>query len=83
MKTFVQFKTLIGKQTGRRAKTLRADNGREYLNNKMDEYLKQSGIRHQENGQPQRENRTMRERPTRMLSDADLKRYQPRKQIKL
>lgn len=61
-------------------KTLRTDNGKEYLNSHMTELLRRSGIKHQtstpytpqQNGLAERMNHTIVEKPRCMLFDADL-----------
>lgn len=42
-----EFKELTETQTGRKLKILRTDNGREFVNQKMKEFIKRNGIRHQ------------------------------------
>lgn len=77
---FVEFKALIEKQTGKEIKTLRTDNGGEYMSNVFDLFLKKHGIKHettvahtpQQNGVAERMNRTLTEKAKCFLFDADL-----------
>lgn len=77
---FVEFKAYIEKQTGKRIKTLRSDNGGEYMSNVFDLFLKKHGIKHettvahtpQQNGVAERMNRTLTEKARCFLFDADL-----------
>lgn len=39
-----EFITLVEKQKGKSVKAIQSDNGREYINNDFDSYLKQRGI---------------------------------------
>lgn len=64
METFVEFKTLVENQTGKRIKVLRIDNGREYVNKAFENYMKRNGINQftitytpQQNGIAERANR--------------------------
>lgn len=67
-------------ETGRRIKKLRADNGREYVSQRMETILKNSGIQHQltvpyspqQNGLAERMNRTLVEKARSMIVAADL-----------
>lgn len=78
--TFIEFKTLIENQTGKKIKILRTDNGREYVNKEFERYIKESGIKHQftitytsqQNGVADRENRTIIEKAKSMLFGAEL-----------
>lgn len=71
---------LAERQTGKKLKILRSDNGSEYVNQKMRKILKSAGIRHQtttrytpqSNGAAERANRTIVEKGRAMLSDAQL-----------
>lgn len=71
---------MIENQFGIRPKTLRSDLGTEYLNNKLQSYLKKKGIRFQctvgyapaQNGMAERKNRTLVEAARAMLFDAGL-----------
>lgn len=66
-KKFVEFKARVEKQTGKKIKNVRSDNGREYLSNKFKELFKREGIVHQltadytpeQNGIAERFNRTL------------------------
>ncbi|GJX29327.1 putative RNA-directed DNA polymerase, partial [Tanacetum coccineum] len=44
---FVEFVNLIANQFLKRIKTVRSDNGTEFINNKMEQFLKENGIVHQ------------------------------------
>lgn len=80
MKTFESFKQLVENQTEAKIKILRTDNGKEYINNKLKNFLQESGIRHQtivaytpeQNGTAERMNRTIVEKARSMLLDAGL-----------
>ena len=77
---FVEWKSLVENQSGRKLKTLRTDNGGEYTSNEFVSYLKKEGIRHeytvpitpQQNGVAERMNKTLVEAVCSMLSDAKL-----------
>ena len=63
---FKIFKPQVEKQTGRRIKALRSDNGCEYVNNEFDEFLAEDILRvlavlytPQQNGVAERANRTL------------------------
>jgi transposase InsO family protein len=64
---FMEYKNLVERQTGKRLKCVRSDNGREYVNKKFDEYFKEMGIAQQltvaytpqQNGVAERANRTL------------------------
>ena len=79
-KTFMDFKTQAEKQTGHKVKTLRTDNGMEYMNKKFQDMLLKEGIRHQksnvhtpqQNGLAERNNRTIEERARCMMFEANL-----------
>lgn len=78
----VQFSSskIVSNQPGNVIKILRADNGGEYVNRDLENYLKQSGIRFQttnphtpqQNGMAERLNRTIVEKSRCMLFDAEL-----------
>jgi hypothetical protein len=78
--TFKQWKTLIEKQTGKKIKCFRTNNGLEYCSGEFDEFCKNEGIvRHrtvrktpQQNGVAERMNKTLLERARCMLSNAGL-----------
>jgi len=77
---FVIFKTFAENQTGRKIKTLRSDNGGEYCNKSLTDYLQSAGIRHEttvphtpeQNGTAERMNRTLVEKARCLLFDAKL-----------
>lgn len=79
-KYFKQWKALIEKQTGKKIKRLRTDNGLEFCSGEFNEFCKNEGIvRHrtvkytpQQNGVAERMNRTLLERARCMLSNAGL-----------
>ncbi len=76
----MEWKALVEKQSNRKLKVLRTDNGGEYTSKKFEEYLKKEGIRHEktipktpeQNGVSERLNRTLVESATSMLLDANL-----------
>lgn len=78
--TFLEFKAFVEKQTGRHIRCLRSDNGTEYVNRKMEDIMRNAGIRHQttipynpqQNGTAERMNRTLVEKAKCMLLDANL-----------
>ena len=67
-------------QQGKRVKTLRSDNGREYLNEVLGEYLDSKGIKHElsvpytpeQNGAAERLNRTLLETTRTLLHEAGM-----------
>lgn len=73
--TFKMFQKHVEKQTGRKIKTLRSDNGREYVNKEFDEALRNEGIGRQltvpytpqQNGIAERANRTLVEMARSMM----------------
>ncbi|KRX55804.1 Retrovirus-related Pol polyprotein from transposon TNT 1-94 [Trichinella sp. T9] len=77
---FKDFIAVVERQTSKRVKCLRTDNGREYVNNMFAEFLMRKGIRHertipetpQQNGVAERMNRTLVEKARTMLIDANL-----------
>lgn len=77
---FKTFKNLVENQTGKTIKTLRTDNGGEYLSTVFEQFLKDSGIVHQltvprtaeQNGKAERLNRTIVEKVRCMLIDCKL-----------
>lgn len=77
---FKEFKALVENKLGFNIKTLRTDNGNEYLSNDFQHFLKRSGISHQtsapytpqQNGLAERMNRTLLERARCMLLNAKL-----------
>ncbi|KAD5962030.1 hypothetical protein E3N88_13503 [Mikania micrantha] len=80
---FVEWKTLIEKQTERQVKKLRTDNGLEFCNREFNNYCKKVGIaRHltipgtpQQNGLVERMNRTLLDRVRCMLDNSGLPKY--------
>ena len=68
------------KQSGYEVLTLRSDNGTEYVNKELEDYLKSKGIQHQttarytpeQNGAAERLNRTLMDRIRAMLGDSGL-----------
>lgn len=44
---FIAFEKLINNKFGRTMKTLRSDNGKEYVNRRLQEYLEKRGIVHE------------------------------------
>ena len=80
LEVFKEFKTLVENQTGHTIKIFRTDNGGEFVNQEMNEYLKNNGIRHQtsipynpeQNGVAERANRTIMEKSRCMLHNAKL-----------
>lgn len=77
---FKDFKAKVENQTGKKIKTIRSDNGREYCNKDFDLYLQKYGINHQktnpytpeQNGLCERSNRTIVEKARCLLFDANL-----------
>lgn len=77
---YEQFKSLVERQTGRKLKVLRTDNGTEYVNSRMRKSMQRDGIVHQtscpytpqQNGVAERMNRTLVEKARCMLNDAQL-----------
>lgn len=77
---FIDFVVFAENQTGRKIKTLRSDNGGEYCNGRMRDFLKSKGIQHQtsapytpqQNGMSERMNRSLVEKARCMLFEANL-----------
>ncbi|XP_073844139.1 uncharacterized protein, partial [Musca autumnalis] len=77
---FKEFKEMVERQTGRKIKCLRSDNGTEFVNNNFNAYLKEHGIVRQltvphtpqQNGVAERFNRTLVEMARSMLVAANL-----------
>lgn len=77
---FVEFKNYAEKQTGKKLKMIRSDNGGEFVNKQFEKFTKEHGIIHQKtvqhtpqlNGVVERMNRTIVERIRCMLIDANL-----------
>ena len=80
LKTFVDFRRQVEKETGLPIKVLRSDNGGEYTSHAFRTYLKENGIMHQtsapktpqQNGVAERNNRTIVEATRCLLHDAKL-----------
>lgn len=78
MKKLKEFIGFYERQTGEKVKTLRTDNGTEYVNTELEEYLTEAGIQHQttiaytpqQNGVAERYNRTVVEKARSMMADA-------------
>ena len=78
--TFKEFKNPYESMTGKRINELRSDNGREYLSNEFQNYLKENGIKHntsveycpQSNGKAERLNRTLIEKARCLLISENL-----------
>lgn len=76
----IKFINFVEKQTGRKLKMLRTDNGREYLNSKLRSALDGLGIQHQtsivyqpqQNGRAERVNRVLLEKARCMLVESKL-----------
>lgn len=81
-KCFVDFKNLTENQTGCKIKTIRSDNGTEYVNKEFETFCGKNGILHQrsapytpqQNGLAERMNRTLLDRVRCMLLDSKLPR---------
>ena len=79
-KSFIEWKALVENCSSRKLKTLRTDNGGEYVSSEFGDYLKSEGIRHErtipktpeQNGVAERMNRTLVEAVRSMLTDAKL-----------
>lgn len=77
---FRNFKNLVENETNHKIKIIRSDNGGEFINYKLQAYLKENGIKHhttvpyspQQNGVAERANRTIVEKARCMLKDAGL-----------
>lgn len=77
---FKIFKSLVENQSDNKIKILRTDNGGEYCNKKLSEFLKSSGIVHQtscpyspqQNGKAERLNRTLLDRARCLLIESGL-----------
>ena len=76
---FLEWKTMVEKETGKNLKALCTDTGGEFTSSKFEAYLK-SGVRHEltipktpeQNGVAERMNRTLVEATRSMLSNANL-----------
>lgn len=77
---FVEYKELMERQTGNKLKILRTDNGKEYMNNEFNNYLKKNGIMREnsvpysppQNGVAERMNRTIIEMCRCMLTAGNM-----------
>lgn len=75
-----EFKSFAETQTGKKLKVLRTDNGGEFVNKRVNEFLRDHGIKHQltiaytpeQNGVAERANRTIAEKVRAMLQEAGL-----------
>ncbi|RDX71970.1 hypothetical protein CR513_48611, partial [Mucuna pruriens] len=82
LEKFKQFQALVERQSGKKVKCIRSDNGGEYCG-PFDVYCRQQGIRHEKtppktpqlNGLAERMNRTLIERVRCMLSEAKLPKH--------
>lgn len=80
LQAFKDYKVLVENQTGKRIKYLQSDNGREYLNDSFDAYLKANGIGRrltvshtpEQNGVAERKNRTLLEMARCLLLQSSL-----------
>mgnify|MGYP000232211528 CR=1 FL=1 len=81
LEVFTRWIAEVENRSGYRVKTLRSDNGGEYTSKSFKQNLSEKGIRHQktvpytpmQNGVAERINRTIQERMTAMLQQAELK----------
>jgi transposase InsO family protein len=77
---FKRYKAKSELETGRKLKVLRTDNGKEYVNHRLDSLLKKWGIKHektqsycpQQNGLSERMNRTLMDKARCLLRDSGL-----------
>lgn len=80
LEKFKEFKNQVENELNKKIKILRSDNGKEYINNSFDKFLKDSGIIHQtsnpytpeQNGLAERMNRTLVERAKCMIFNSCL-----------
>ena len=80
LELFKEYKILVEKQTGKKIKTFRSDNGGEYCSGIFRDFLKEQGIVHQftiaytpeQNGIAERANRTLEEKTRALLKEAGL-----------
>ena len=78
--TFLVWKAKVERSSERKLKTLRSDNGGEYISNEFEDFLEEEGIHHQntipktpqQNGVAERMNRTLEESIRSMLSESQL-----------
>lgn len=74
------FQSIIEKQTGKKIKNIRTDNGGEYISGEFIKFCEREGIKHEytiaytpeQNGVAERMNRTLTEKAECFLFDADL-----------
>lgn len=79
-KAYCKFKFMAERQTSRKLKILRTDNGTEYVNKVFQASFEKDGVRHQrtcpyspeQNGVAERMNRTLVEKARSVLNDANL-----------
>ena len=79
---FLEWKSMVEKSIGIQVKRFRTDNGREFIFNEYERYLKKEGIIHEttvpytpeQNGKAERFNRTVVEMTRAMLEDSGLPR---------
>ena len=77
---FIKYKELVEKQTYRQMKHFRTKNGGEFMNKRLNDYMKSNGIWHkktipytpEQNGVAERLNRTLVERVRCMLLETNL-----------
>ena len=77
---FKEYRVLVEKQLGKVVKTLRSDRGGEYLSGEFEDFLREEGIvsqftapgTPQQNGVPERRNRTLLDMVRSMMSYASL-----------
>jgi len=77
---FCEFKALVEKESGKKVKALRSDNGGEYISDEFKDFCKVEGIRReliaphnpQQNGVAERKNRTIVGAAREMLDDQGL-----------
>lgn len=77
---FCHFQSLVERQTGAKIKTIRTDNGTEFVNSEFSSYLNSCGIQHQttvpyspqQNGVAERTNRSVVEKARSLMAEGDL-----------
>ena len=77
---FKEWKVLVEKSIDRKLKSIRTDNGGEYVSNEFQDYLRTEGVKHErsisknpeQNGVAERMNRTLVETVRSMLADSKL-----------
>lgn len=80
VEAWLKYKAKVERQTGKKIKVLRSDNGKEYVNNRMREDLERCGIAHEtsvphspaQNGVAERMNRVLVEMVRCMLADGEM-----------